>query len=125
MTSAVTKTAAKALEDNKQLLTTAAIVEAGRIANNKIAKLAGEHLPAPANLLLATPFGQLILANLVKLAGDQFKPGDQMIERLTNGMVVAAYGDLIQQFDFEGIIDQLIGDKGVKAALKRAETTAE
>lgn len=123
--SVVTQTATKVLGDNKQLLTTAAIVEAGRIANNKLAKIAGEHLPSPANLLLATPIGQLVLANLVKLAGDQFKPGDQVIERLTNGMVVAAYGELIQQFDLEGIIDQLIGDKGIKAALKRADDSGE
>lgn len=121
----VTQTATKVLSDNKQLLTTAAIVEAGRIANSKLAKIAGEHMPSPANLLLATPLGQLVLANLVKLAGDQFKPGDQVIERLTNGMVVAAYGELIQQFDLEGIIDQLVGDKGIKAALKRADDQGE
>lgn len=121
----ITATASKTLADNKKLATTAAIFETGRIANKKLGELAAKQLPAPANFLAATPFGQVVLANIVKLAGEQFRPGDRQVERLTNGMVVAAYSELIQQFDVEGLIDSLLSERTIKAALKRAHADDE
>ncbi len=115
----------KVLDDNKSLLATAAIFETGRIANNKLAQLVGGQLPQPAGMLAQTPIGQLVLANVVKLAGEQFRPGDETIARLTNGMVVAAYTQLIQQFDIESILDELMGDRGIKAALKKQADAEE
>lgn len=117
----VAKTATKTLNDNKALLGTAAIFETGRIANKKLGELAAKQLPAPASVLATTPLGQLVLANVIKIAGEQFRPGDAAVERLTNGMVVAAYTQLIQQFDVEGLIDDLMSDRSIKAALKKQE----
>lgn len=117
----VSNSAAKTLDDNKQLLASAAIFEAGRIGNNKLAKLLSEKIPAPMNALIQTPIGHLILANVLKMAGEQFRPGDETVERLTNGMVVAAYTAMIQSFDLEGLIDELLSDRTVKSALKKTE----
>lgn len=105
--------ASKALDDNKTLLASAAVFEAGRIANNKLADLVGTQLPAPLNLLANTPVGHLVLANILKAAGDQFRPGNEMLQRLANGMVVSAYTEVIQSFNLEGIIDQLINDRSL------------
>lgn len=115
----MTVSASTVLKDNKDMLATAAIFETGRIANAKLGKLVGGHLPQPMGMIAQTPIGQLVLANVIKMAGEQFRPGDKMVARLTNGMVVSAYTQLIQQFDIEGLIDSLMDDRSVKAALKK------
>lgn len=123
----VTATATKALEDNKKLLATAAIFETGRIGNNKLGALLADKLPAPMNMLVQTPIGHVIIANILKMAGEQFRPDDEMVKRLTNGMVVAGYTELLQSLDIEGLIDDLMGDRGIKSLLKKqvaAETAA-
>lgn len=117
----VAQTATKVLEDNKQLLVTAALFEAGRIANNKLTELVGEHLPSPLNLFAQTAFGQVILANVVKMIAEQVRPGDPMIERLTNGMAVAAWTEMIQQLPIEEFLDQILGNRTVASKLKQAE----
>lgn len=120
--------ASKALSDNKQLMASAAVFETGRIANKKLTDLLSKQLPPPLNMLVGTPIGQLIVANLVKIAAEQVRPGDDLVERLTNGMIVSSYTELFQSFNIEGVIDDLLGDKGVKAALTKqakAEKAAE
>ena len=111
--------AAKVLSDQKALLASAAVLETGKIANKQLSKLAAEHLPVPVNMLAGTPFGQLILANVLKLAAEQFRPGDEMVERLVNGMCVAAYSEVIGTLDLEGLIDGLLSNASVKRGLKR------
>lgn len=120
--------ASKALTDNKQLMASAAVFETGRIANKKLTDLLSKQLPPPLNMLVGTPIGQLIVANLVKIAAEQVRPGDDLVERLTNGMIVSSYTELFQSFNIEGVIDDLLGDKAVKAALgkqAKAEKAAE
>ena len=120
--------ASKALSDNKQLMASAAVFETGRIANKKLTELLAKQLPPPLNMLVGTPIGQLIVANLVKIAAEQVRPDDELVERLTNGMIVSSYTELFQSFNIEGVIDDLLGDKGVKAALTKqakAEKAAE
>lgn len=120
--------ASKALTDNKQLMASAAVFETGRIANKKLTDLLSKQLPPPFNVLVGTPIGQLIVANLVKIAAEQVRPGDDLVERLTNGMIVSSYTELFQSFNIEGVIDDLLGDKAVKAALgkqAKAEKAAE
>lgn len=111
--------ASKALTDNKQLMASAAVFETGRIANKKLTALLAKQLPPPLNMLVGTPIGQLIVANLVKIAAEQVRPDDALVERLTNGMIVSSYTDLFQSFDLEGVLDDLLGDKSVKAALTK------
>lgn len=109
----------KAATDNKQLAASAAVFETGRIANKKLTELLGKQLPPPLNMLVGTPIGQLIVANLVKIAAEQVRPGDDLIDRLTNGMIVSSYTEVFQSFNIEGVLDDLLGDKGVKAALTK------
>ncbi len=120
--------ASKALSDNKQLMASAAVFETGRIANKKLTELLAKQLPPPLNMLVGTPIGQLIVANLVKIAAEQVRPDDAMVDRLTNGMIVSSYTELFQSFNIEGVIDDLLGDKAIKAALTKqgkAEAAAE
>lgn len=122
---AVSKTAQK-IEQQKQLLATAALMEAGRIANNKLSEIAVAKLPAPLNMLAGTPVGQLVLANLLQLAAEQFRPGDDLVKRITNAMVVTAYTGVIQSFNIEEIFNELTSDKAVaKAANAVAAAPAE
>lgn len=111
--------ASKALSDNKQLMASAAVFETGRIANKKLTELLAKQLPPPLNMLVGTPIGQLIVANLVKIAAEQVRPDDAMVDRLTNGMIVSSYTELFQSFNIEGVIDDLLGDKAIKAALTK------
>lgn len=105
------------LEQQKALLATAALMEAGRIANNKLGELAVSRLPAPLNMLAGTPVGKLVLANILQMAGEQFRPGDEMIQRMTNAMVVSGYTGVIQSFDVEGLLNDLLGDSAVAKAV--------
>lgn len=116
---APSKTAQK-LEQQKQLLATAALMEAGRIANNKLSDIAVAKLPPPLNMLAGTPVGHLVLANILQLAAEQFRPGDELVKRMTNAMVVNAYAGIIQSFNIEDIINELIGDKTVAKAVAAA-----
>lgn len=113
--------ASKAMTDNKQLMASAAVFETGRIANKKLTDLLSKQLPPPLNMLVGTPIGQLIVANLVKIAAEQVRPDDALVERLTNGMIVSSYTELFQSFNIEGVIDDLLGDKAVKAALGKQD----
>ncbi|MNC19034.1 hypothetical protein D3C75_669590 [compost metagenome] len=114
----VQSAAAKTLADQKDLLASAAVLQTGQIANKQLGKLAGKHLPMPMNMLAQTPMGALVLANVLKLAAEQFRPGDATVERLVNGMVVAAYSDLIATLDLDGLIDDLLSNSAVKRGLK-------
>ncbi len=109
----------KVIDDNKQLALSAAIFEAGRIANNKAASIFGKKMPVMVRGYVDTPIGKLAMANMVKMAVEQFKPDSEIAARLANGMVVAAYQELIQSFDIEGMLDELMGDAKVALALKK------
>lgn len=114
----VQSAAAKTLADQKDLIASAAVLQTGQIANKQLGKLAGKHLPVPMNMLAQTPLGALVLANVLKLAAEQFRAGDKTVERLVNGMVVAAYSDLIATLDIDGLIDDLLNNSAVKRGLK-------
>ena len=114
--------AAQKLEQQKQLLATAALMEAGRIANNKLADIAVSKLPAPLNMLAGTPVGVLVLANVLQMAAEQFRPGDDLVKRMTNAMVVSAYTGIIQSFNVEDIFNELIGDKSIAKAVAATPT---
>lgn len=108
---------AQKLEQQKQLLATAALMEAGRIANNKLSEIAIAKLPAPLNMLAGTPVGHLVLANILQMAAEQFRPNDELVKRMTNAMVVTAYTSIIQSFNVEDIFNELLGDKNVAKAV--------
>lgn len=116
--------AQKTLDDQKQLIASAAVLETGRIANKQLGKLAQNHLPMPLNMLSGTPIGSVVLANLLKFAVEQFRPDDKMLERVVNGMVVASYSEFLGQFNFDELVDELLSNTSLKRALN-AQAKAE
>lgn len=111
----------KAVETNKKAATSAAIFETGRIANNALAKMVAPKLPVLVRGYLMTPLGKLLLANAVKMAFDQFRPDNATAQRLANGMIVAAYSEVIATFNIEDLLDELLGDSKVLKALAKQD----
>lgn len=104
---------------NTQLATSAAVLEAGRIANKQASKLIAGQLPLMARGYADTPVGRLVIANLAGIALDHFRPDDQKLRALTNAMTVQAYQELIQTLDVDGFIEKLLEDKSIKSALAK------
>lgn len=104
---------------NQQAATSAAFMEAGRIANNQIAKFAAEKAPILVRGYVETPIGKLVVANIAALAASHFRGDDARLAVLTKAMTVQAYQELIQELDIETFIDELLGDKSIKRALDK------
>lgn len=107
----------KLVEMNKYAIGNSAYLEAGRIANNQVAKMAAKKLPMMVRGYADTPLGKLVIANLAYLAAEHFKPDSKQLLSLTQAMQVQAYTELIQELDIEGIIDELMGNNTIKRAL--------
>ena len=113
------------IANNMQLGTSAAFLEAGRIANNQISSVAASKLPMLMRGYAATPLGRLIIANIAALAAEHFRADDKRLKRLTNAMTVSAYQELLQTLDIEQFIEDLVSNSTIKKALKTFETQAE
>lgn len=64
---------------------------------------------------------RLLLANIAMAAAEHFRPGDQRLDRLTKAMAVTAYQEVLQQFDIEQMIEDLISNKTIAKALKAVD----
>jgi hypothetical protein len=106
----------KVIADNSTLATSAAFLEAGRIANTQAVKLAGKHLPMMVRGYADTVFGKLVLANAASTAAAQFRPNDKRLKRLTESMVLNAWQDVYQSFDIESMIDEMLTSSSLKRA---------
>ena len=104
---------------NKTAATSAAYLEAGRIANNKVSQLAAKALPMMVRGYADTSLGRLLLANAAATAAAQLRPNDQTLAKLTAAMMTSAYQEALQQFDFEGMLDNLLDSKEIKKALAK------
>ncbi len=113
-----------ALATNKQLAKTAAYLEAGRIVNNKLAQLIGPKLPAMVRGYASEPLGKLVLANLLLIGLQRFKPDNQPLAKLAAAGVTSAYGEVFQSFDIEGLIDGFTKDSAIANALGLVERSA-
>ncbi len=118
----MSSTVNKIVANNVNLGTSAAFLEAGRIANGQITKVAAKNLPLMVRGYADTALGQLVLANIAKLAQEHFRPNDDKLQKLTNAMVVSAYQTVLQQFDIEEMIDDMLSNATIKKALKSVET---
>lgn len=110
------------VQKNVDLGTSAAFLEAGRIANNQLSSLAGKKLPIMVRAYADTALGRLILANVALLAQEHFRPDDTRLQKLANAMTVSAYQEVLQQFDVESFIDDLLSNNTIKKALKQVDT---
>lgn len=110
------------VQKNVDLGTSAAFLEAGRIANNQLSSLAGKKLPIMVRAYTDTALGRLILANIALLAQEHFRPDDTRLQKLANAMTVSAYQEVLQQFDVESFIDDLLSNNTIKKALKQVDS---
>jgi hypothetical protein len=109
------------LTKNSTLAKSAAFLEAGRIANAQATKLASKHLPLMVRGYADTPAGRLVLANAAIYAANQFRPNDARLARLADAMAVSAYQELIQSFDVEKMINDMLSNETIKAALSKVD----
>ncbi len=112
------------IASNKNAATIAATMEAGRIANNQVAKLAAKKLPMIIRGYADTPMGKLVIANLAQQAALHFRPGEQTLAKLTEAMQVQAFQELMQTVDLEGFIDNLMDSPDIKRAIRKLEPEA-
>lgn len=104
---------------NVSLAGSAAMLEAGSLANKAITKLVSKKAPVMVRGYVDTPLGRLVTANLAQLALQQFRPGDVRLQKLTDAMILTAYQELISTIDLDSMLDQLLDDKQVKKALDK------
>lgn len=109
--------ASVALNANKDLAKSAAYLEAGRITNNKLQALVVPQLPLMVRGYANTPVGKLVLANLLLVGIQKFKPENQALSKLAYASVTQAYAEVFESFDIEGIIDGFMKDSAVGRAL--------
>lgn len=104
---------------NKSAAATAGYLEAGRIANKKVTQLAAKQLPLMARGYADTALGRLVVANLAAVAAAQLRPQDPTLRKLTDAMTVAAYQEVIQTIDIEGMLDGLLGTPEIARAVNK------
>lgn len=104
---------------NKNLATSAAYFEAGRIANNQISKIVAAKAPLMVKGYVDTPLGKLVVANIFALAVEQFRPNDVQLAKLRNAMITSAYQELIQTINIEGMFTELMENASIKNALTK------
>lgn len=106
----------------------AAFLEAGRIANKEVTKLAGKVLPIMVRGYADTPFGRLLTANVAVMAAAHFRPEDDKLQQLAEAMQVQAYQELLQTLEIDEFLESLLESPKIKTALgklKKAETEQE
>jgi len=68
-----------------------------------------------------TAVGRLLLANIAVMAAEHFRPEDNRLKKLTEAMAVSSYQEVLQQFDIEQMIEDLISNKTIAKALKAVD----
>lgn len=108
----------KIIETNKNVATSAAYMEAGRIANNQISKALSKKLPMLLRGYVDTCYGKLIISNIANIAIEKFRPEDAKLQTLSKAMMVQAYQDVLREFDIESMIEELLENPQIKRATK-------
>jgi hypothetical protein len=110
----------KAFQTNVEHAKVAGFMEAGRIANNELTKRIAKRLPLVARGYADTPLARIVLANVAAFAASHFRPEDDNLSRLTEAMAVEAYQELIQTFDIEGLLEELLDTPKIQTAMRKA-----
>lgn len=113
------------IASNKSAAQTGAIMEAGRIANSQVAKLAAKQLPMMVRGYADTAIGKVIIANLAAQGAAYFRPEDARLAALTSAMMVQAFQVLMQTVDIEGFVDELLDSKDIKRAMSKLSDDGE
>jgi hypothetical protein len=115
----------KTVDNNVTMAQNAAVLEAGRIVNNQLVKAVSAKAPLMMKGYVDTPVGRVVLANVAITAAQKFRPADARLARLTQAMGVMAYQELVQTFDIEKMINDLLESETIKAALSAVDSTAK
>jgi hypothetical protein len=103
--------------ENLAAAKSAAVITAGTIANTQLAKLVAKKSPMMIRGYVDTPIGKLVLANIVSQAFKHMRPGDAKLELLSEGMMIAAYQNVIGTIDLDGLIDEFVESASVSRVL--------
>lgn len=102
----------------------AAKLEVGHVANEQLGKIMAKRIPSKYADLMTTPLGHLLLANAVQYAGKAFYADNKQLADISMAMTINAYQEVLALVDIPGIIDELLSNKKLKAALD-SDTKAE
>lgn len=110
-----------AFQANKDMAKSAAYLEAGRLVNNKMVQIITPKAPMMARGYLATPVGKLVLANLMLVGFQKFKPDNTQLAKLGYAAVTQAYAEAFQSLDIEGLIDGFLKDSSIASAMNMVD----
>lgn len=109
---------AQAIDTNKNAAILAAQLEAGRLANKHATKLISGKLPLMVKGYADTPLARLAFANAIKFAvdnyGGKFGKHKELASQVSRAMVIAAYSEIIANFDIDSMIEQFLEGKEMK-----------
>lgn len=109
---------AQAIDTNKNAAILAAQLEAGRLANKHATKLISGKLPLMVKGYADTPLARLAFANAIKFAvdnyGSKFGKHKELASQVSRAMVIAAYSEIIANFDIDSMIEQFLEGKEMK-----------
>lgn len=111
------------LSTNKQAATSAAYLEAGRLANNAFSSFAKAKAPFMVKGYIDTPVGKLVLANIAVIAQRELRPNDDKLAKLTAAMATQAFLEIYQDFDIEGVLANLLDSAEVKRAFNKLDAS--
>lgn len=106
-------------DQNKKAVTNAALLEAGRIANNELAKLAAKQLPMMVRGYADSPVGKLVIANLASMSLQQFRPNDSKLKYLSDAMLASAFQEAIQTLNIDKLISDFTENSKIQTALDK------
>ena len=66
-----------------------------------------------------TAVGKLVIANIAAMAAAQLRPQDATLQKLTMAMTTAAYQEVIQNVDIEGMLDSLLSSPDIQRAINK------
>lgn len=109
------------IDRNTNSAKNAAYLEGGHVANTQLAAIVAKKFPALPAELIESPLGHLLIANAAVFAASSFYDNNEMVARLTQGMLTSAFQEALRSFDINSLIGELMSNPTVAAALLQAE----
>jgi hypothetical protein len=98
----------KVMNDNTEVAKVAAKITAGKAINIAVLDKVKPKLPLMLQGYANTPVGQVAIANLVNFATQTYAPGNEKAAWVADAMMVAAMTEFVGQFNFEGMMADIL-----------------
>lgn len=124
----VTAAGKKVVGAQKAMAKTAATLEAARIFNNQLAKVASKKLPTLVRGYADTPVGRAVMANLILVGIETTMPhvGETDVRKqVARAAVVESYGVLMQSFKLEDMLTELFEMPALRGLTEKIGLTDE